>query len=111
VNSDYFEQNGGYEFAKKFYEDAYQFAVKEAGSEDYIVSAILHADERNKELSERYGHDVYHYHLHVVYVPVVQKEIRYTKRAGQELAGKVKETIPQINHTDKWPRKKTGVGI
>ncbi len=39
VNSDYFEQNGGYEFAKRFYEEAYRYAVKEAGSEDYIVSA------------------------------------------------------------------------
>ena len=67
VNSEYFEENGGYEFAKKFYEEAYRYAIKEAGSEDYIVSAILHADERHKELSERYGHDVYHYHLHVVY--------------------------------------------
>jgi hypothetical protein len=70
VNSEYFEENGSYEFAKKFYEEAYRYAIKEAGSEDYIVSAILHADERHKELSERYGHDVYHYHLHVVYIPV-----------------------------------------
>ncbi|MDR1247159.1 MAG: plasmid recombination protein [Clostridiales Family XIII bacterium] len=106
VNSEYFEENGGYEFAKRFYEEAYRYAIKEVGSEDYIVSAILHADERHKGLSERYGHDVYHYHLHVVYVPVVQKEIKWTKRAGPELVGKVKAVIPQINHTDKWPRKK-----
>ncbi|MCL2009850.1 MAG: plasmid recombination protein [Synergistaceae bacterium] len=114
VNSEYFEKNGAvypggsYEFAKKFYEEAYRYAIKEAGSEDYIVSAILHADERNKELSERYGHDVFHYHLHVVYVPIFQKELKWTKRAGPELAGKVKEIIPQINHTEKWPRKKVG---
>jgi len=108
VNSEYFEENGGYEFAKKFYEETYRYAVKEAGSKDYIVSAILHADERNKELSERYGRDVYHYHLHVVYVPVVMKEIKWTKRAAPELVGKVKEVIPQINHTEKWPRKKVG---
>jgi hypothetical protein len=111
VNSEYFERNGGYEFAKKFYEEAYRYAVKEAGSENYIVSAVLHADERNKELSERLGRDVYHYHLHVVYVPVVEKEIKWTKRAGPELVGKVKEVIPQINHTDKWPRKKSGRGF
>jgi prefoldin subunit 5 len=72
------------------------------------VSAVLHADERHKELSERYGHDVYHYHLHVVYVPVVQKEIKWTKRAAPELVGKVKAVIPQINHTEKWPRRKVG---
>ena len=106
VNSEYFELNGGYEFAKKFYEEAYRYAIKEAGSEDYIVSAILHADERHKDLSEKYGHDVYHYHLHVVYVPVVQKEVKWTKRAAPELVGKVKEVIPQINHTEKWPRRK-----
>ena len=106
VNSEYFEENGGYEFAKRFYEEAYRYAVKEAGSVDYIVSAILHADERNKDLSEKYGHDVYHYHCHVIYVPVIQKELKWTKRAGPELVGKVKEVIPQINHTEKWPRKK-----
>jgi len=108
VNSEYFEENGGYEFAKRFYEEAYSYAVKEVGSEDYIVSAILHADERHKELSERYGHDVFHYHIHIVYAPIVQKEIKWTKRAGPELQGKVKEVIPQINHTEKWPRKKVG---
>jgi len=108
VNSEYFEDNGGYEFAVRYYEEAYRYAIKEAGSADYIVSAVLHADERHKELSDRYGHDVYHYHLHVVYVPVVQKELKYTKRAGPELHGKVKEVIPQINHTEKWPRRKVG---
>ena len=106
VNSEYFEENGGYEFAKKFYEEAYRFAIKEAGSKDYIVSAVLHADERNKDLSEKYGHDVFHYHAHILYVPVVQKELKWTKRAGPELAGKIKEVIPQINHTEKWPRRK-----
>ena len=28
INSDYFEQNGGYEFAKGFYEKAFHFAEK-----------------------------------------------------------------------------------
>jgi hypothetical protein len=91
VNSEYFEENGGYDFAVRFYEEAYKYTIEEVGSEDYIVSAVLHADERHKELSERYGRDIYHYHLHVVYVPVVQKEIKWTKRAGSELAGKVKK--------------------
>jgi DNA repair exonuclease SbcCD ATPase subunit len=75
------------------------------------LSAVLHADERNKGLSEKLGRDVWHYHLHVVYVPeVVGREIKYTVRAGKELQGKVKEVITQINHTDKWPRKKMGKG-
>ena len=110
INTSYFEENGGYEFAKKFYEEAYRYAVSEVGSEDYILSAVLHADERNKDISEQLGRDIYHYHLHVVYVPVVQKELKWTKRAGEDLAGKVKEVIPQINHTEKWPRKKTSRG-
>jgi len=75
VNTAFFENNGGYEYAVKFFGEAYHCAVKEIGSEDYILSAVLHADERNKALSEELGRDVYHYHLHVVYIPVVQKEI------------------------------------
>lgn len=46
INSDYFEQNGGYEFAKGFYEKAFHFAEKEMGSEN-IISAVMHADELN----------------------------------------------------------------
>jgi hypothetical protein len=79
VNSDYFEQNGGYDFAVRFFEEAYRLAVKEVGSEDYILSAVLHADERNSALSEKLGYDVYHYHLHVVYVPVVEKEVLWSR--------------------------------
>jgi hypothetical protein len=104
VNTDYFERNGGYEFAKKFYEEAYRLAVKEVGDERYILSAVLHADERNKVLSEQYGRDVYHYHLHVVYVPVVMKDVLWSKRTkDKSLVGTVKERIPQVSHSKKWP--------
>ena len=80
VNSAYFERNGGYAYAKRFFEEAYRLAVKEAGGEEYILSAVMHADERNRALSEQLGRDIYHYHLHVVYVPVVEKEVKWTKR-------------------------------
>jgi hypothetical protein len=60
VNTGYFERNGGYDFAKRFYEEAYRCAVNEIGGEQYILSAVLHADERNKALSEELGRDVYH---------------------------------------------------
>ena len=43
------------------------------GGEQYILSAVMHADERNRAMSEALGEDVYHYHLHVVYIPVVEK--------------------------------------
>ncbi len=107
VNSAYFENHGGYEYAKKFFAEAYQCAVREAGGEQYVLSAVLHADERNKALSEQLGRDVFHYHLHVVYVPVVDKEIYFKKNnKNPELAGKLREVIKQVSHSKKWPRFK-----
>ena len=75
VNSAYFENHGGYRYAREFYAEAYEAAVKIVGGEEYILSAVMHADERNKGLSEKLGHDVWHYHMHVVYIPVVEKQI------------------------------------
>jgi uncharacterized coiled-coil DUF342 family protein len=104
INTTYFDERGGYEYAKSFFEEAYRLAVKEAGSEDYIISAVMHADERNARLSEQLGRDVYHYHLHVVYVPVVEKKLYFRKNnKNPELAGKLKEVIPQISQANKWP--------
>ena len=103
VNTAFFEEHGGYSFAKDFFTEAYRFAVKEIGGEEYVLSAVLHADERNRTLSEKLGHDVYHYHLHVVYVPVVDKEIRWSKRCKDEsLRGTVKEVIHQVSRSKKW---------
>ena len=103
VNTACFEEHGGYEYAKNFFAEAYRFAVKEAGDEQYILSAVLHADERNRSLSEELGHDVYHYHLHVVYIPVVEKEIKYSKRCKDpKLRGTVKEVIHQVSRSKKW---------
>lgn len=68
-----------------------------------ILSAVMHADERNKALSDHLGRDVFHYHLHVVYVPVLEKKIRWSKRCKDKaLVGKVKEVINQISHSKKW---------
>ena len=69
VNSAYFDNHGGYEFAKQFYEDAYKAAVQIVGGEQYILSAVMHADEINRAMTEALGREVYHYHLHVVYSP------------------------------------------
>ena len=80
VNSAYFYNHGGYEFAKQFYADAYKAAIEIVGGEQYILSATMHADERNRAMSEALGEDVYHYHLHVVYIPVVEKQILWSKR-------------------------------
>ncbi len=102
VNSLYFEENGGYEFAKGFYEKAYNFAEKEMGTEN-ILTAVLHADELNTALTEEFGKEIYHYHLHVIAIPVVQKEIKYSKRCkDKSLIGKTKEVINQVSHSKKW---------
>ena len=106
VNSAYFFNHGGYDFAKQFYHDAYQAAIKIVGGEQYILSAVMHADERNRAMSEALRQDVYHYHLHVVYVPVVEKQIRWTKRCkDKSLVGKVKETVMQVSMSKKWDSK------
>ena len=102
VNTQYFEDHGGYEYAKKFYEEAFHFIEKKFGA-DNIVSAVLHADELNTEVSERLGKDVYHYHLHAMVIPVVEKEIRWSKRCKDpDLRGTVKEVIHQVSHSKKW---------
>ena len=106
VNSAYFYNHGGYEFAKKFYTDAYQAAVEIVGGEQYILSATMHADERNRAMSEALGEDVYHYHLHVVYIPVVEKQILWSQRCkDKSLIGTVKETIMQVSRSKKWESK------
>ena len=102
INSDYFEQNGGYEFAKGFYEKAFHFAEREMGS-DNIISAVMHADELNTALTEEYGKLIYHYHLHVIAIPVVRKEIKWSKRCkDKSLIGTTKEIINQVSHSKKW---------
>ena len=106
VNSAYFYNHGGYEFAKQFYADAYKAAVEIVGGEQYILSAVMHADERNRAMSEALGENVYHYHLHVVYLPVVEKQILWSKRCKDEsLRGTVKETIMQVSRSKKWESK------
>ena len=102
INSDYFEQNGGYEFAKVFYEKAFHFAEREMGT-DNIISAVMHADELNTALSEKYGKPIYHYHLHVIAIPVVEKEIKWSKRCkDKSLIGTTKKIINQVSHSKKW---------
>lgn len=103
VNSAYFDNHGGYDFAKQFYTDAYRSAIEIVGGEQFILSAVMHADERNRAMSEALGRDVYHYHLHVVYIPVVEKQVLWSKRCkDKSLVGTVKETITQVSSSKKW---------
>ena len=102
VNTRYFEHRGGYEYAKQFYKEAYRFACEIYG-ENNIVSAVMHADELNKAVSEELGKPVYHYHLHIVAIPTVRKEILWSKRCKDDaLRGTVKEVINQVSHSKKW---------
>ena len=95
VKSAYFYNHGGYDFAKQFYADAYKAAVEIVGGEQYILSAVMHADERNRAMSEALSEDVFHYYLHVVYIPVVEKQILWSKRCkDKSLVGTVKESGP-----------------
>ena len=49
---------------------------------------------------------MFHYHLHVVYIPVVEKQILWTKRCkDKSLVGTVKETIMQVSSSKKWLSK------
>ena len=105
INTSYFERNGGYEYAKRFYEEAYNFAVKLVGDERYILSAVMHADERNKAVSDELKKDVYHYHLHVVYIPVREKKVYFSKRSADK-AGQLKEVINQVSHSNMWESAK-----
>lgn len=106
VNTAYFEQHGGYEYAKRFYEEVFRFAEKEYGPGN-IISAVMHADELNTALTEQLGHPVYHYHMHVVALPVVEKEIRWSKRCKDPvLVGTVKEVVHQVSHSKKWASRK-----
>ena len=103
VNSAYFDNHGGYDFAKQFYTNAYKSAIEIVGGEQFILSAVIHADERNRAMSEALGRDVYHYHLHVVYIPVVEKQVLWSKRCkDKSLVGTVKETITQVSSSKKW---------
>ncbi len=66
----------------------------------------MHADEINRAMSEALGQEVYHYHLHVVYVPVVEKQILWSKRCkDKSLVGTVKETVMQVSRSKKWMSK------
>mgnify|MGYP001161749992 FL=1 len=102
VNTMYFERNGGYEYAKQFYEEAYHFIEEKFGA-DNVISAVMHADEINVAATEELGKEVYHYHLHAMVLPVVEKEILWSKRCKDEkLRGTVKEVVHQISHSKKW---------
>ena len=102
VNTMYFERNGGYDYAREFYAEAVRFLEDKFGSEN-VISAVMHADEINLALTEKYGRPIYHYHLHIVALPVVEKQVLWSKRCKDKaLVGTVKEIVQQVSHSKKW---------
>lgn len=76
-------------------------------AESSIVGNTLSAESdarpqaKGRKGGERY--DVFHYHLHVVYIPVIEKEILWSKRCKDEaLRGTVREIIHQVSRSKKW---------
>lgn len=71
--------------------------------QDSSPSTVVHANELNVALSDRYGEPTYHYHTHVVALPVVEKQVLLTKRYKSfELICTVKEVVQQVSHSKKW---------
>lgn len=63
----------------------------------------MHADELNLVMSDAFYKPIYHNHLHIVALPVVKKDILWSKRCNDKsLVGTVKETVNQISHSKKW---------
>ena len=72
----------------------------------YTMKEIVDPVSYTHLMSDALGQDVYHYHLHVVYIPVVEKQILWSKRCKDEsLRGTVKETIQQVSMSKKWVSK------
>ena len=99
VNTRYFEEHGGYEYARQFYGEAYRFGCEIYGEEN-IVSAVMHAYEINKAVSEELGKPVYHYHLHIVAIPTVRKN-----PVVETLQGRSPERNGQGGHQPSFPLK------
>ena len=102
VNTRYFEEHGGYEYARQFYEEAYRLGCEIYGEEN-IVSAVMHADEINKDGVRRTGQAGLPLPPAHRGNPHRQKEILWSKRCKDEaLRGTVKEVINQVSHSKKW---------
>ena len=60
TSDDAFFNRLGDERTRKFFEDAYRYVCRKIGGEQYIISAVVHLDEKTP-------------HMHLIYIPVVQK--------------------------------------
>lgn len=101
VNTDYFKRNDDYNLACRFYEEPFHFTEKLYGK-DNIISTVMHIDKLNIAMTEKYGKPIYHYHLHIIALPIVDKEVRRSKHCKDPtLVETVKEVIHQVSHSNK----------
>ncbi len=75
-DKDFFDKLGE-EKTKKFFNDAYHFVSSKVGGEQYIVSAVVHMDEKTP-------------HMHVAFIPVIH---------GKD---KKKQPCKRINCSEFW---------
>lgn len=67
---------------------------------DNIISAVMHADELKYCFNRRIWKTYISLSLHVVAIPVVMKEVKWTKRCkDKSLVGTTKEIINQVSHS------------
>jgi hypothetical protein len=99
VDSSYFEGADGYDKAVSFFRDAFLFFADYVGKRN-ILSAVMHADEINPDHSFIYAKEVFHYHLHIVFIPVGEKLIFTTGHDGKISA----RAERRISHFALWPK-------
>lgn len=110
VNSEYwltYKEHGfdsPYEFALEYFNECYKFDCEKFGK-DKIISFVIHADEINRPLTDKYGYDIWHYHAHAVVVPTVEK-VKYFSKRSKDKAGQVKERFQQVSRSKFWESKK-----
>ena len=104
VNQDIVPERTQYNVHFKTPTAGYKEMFEQMRSDGVISTRGLKADA--EKFGELIFQDVYHYHLHVVYIPVVEKQILWSKRCKDELLrGTVKETIQQVSMSKKWDSK------
>lgn len=92
ANAAYFEDHGGYGTARLYADRVADFIRKQFAPEE-ILSLVFHADEVDPTLSGQYRRPVYHYHLHLLLVPVVRRDRRFHG---------CPPGTPVISHASRW---------
>ena len=104
VNTAYFDKHGGYEYAKRFFSDAYKMAVNEAGGEQYIISASHSRRRTQQKFVRRTEPRLCSIIISMSYIsPLSKRKFLWTKRCkDKSLVGTVKEIVTQVSHSKKW---------